>query len=117
MLAAAATPCVRCVGRACAGVSLHHRADRVRELASERCRSAANAKLKLVELRVKGKAAYSEVVQFSRNGENRGRKLVDLIEELSPGKSASPFCKLDEIMFTTLDGDDVKAATVVLQFA
>ena len=78
---------------------------------------ATQHKLKLVELRVKGKAVYSEVVQFSRNGENKGRKLVDLIEELAPGKASSPFCKLDEIMFNTLDGDDVKAATVVLQLA
>ena len=41
----------------------------------------AQHKLKVTELLVKGKAIYSEVLNFSKNGANRPRPLVELIAE------------------------------------
>jgi len=79
---------------------------------------AAQYKLKVTELFVKGKAIFSEALNFSKNATNRPRRVVELIEELDSGKTGSAaFYTLDQIVFTTLDGDDVKAATVVLELA
>lgn len=78
---------------------------------------AAQHKLKVVELLVKGKAIYSETLNFSKNSSNKPRSLVELIEELDVGQTGKPFYELDQIVFNTLDGDDVKAANVVLQLA
>ena len=70
----------------------------------------------VVELLVKGKAIYSEALRFSKNASNQSRRVVELIEELDNGPKQA-FYVLEQIVFTTLDGDDVKAATVVLQLA
>ena len=78
---------------------------------------AAQYKLKVTELLVKGKAIYSEVLNFSKNASNKPRRLVELIEELDSGVTGKLFYSLDQIVFNTLDGDDVKAANVVLKFA
>ena len=79
---------------------------------------AAQYKLKVTEVLVRGKAIYSEVLKLSRNTSNRPRRLLELIEEMDEGKTAGKsFYALEQIVFNTLDGDDVKAATVVLQLA
>ena len=78
---------------------------------------AAQYKLKVTELLIKGKAVYSEVLRFGKNESNRSRHIVELIEELDPGRTTRPFYSLDQVVFNTLDGDDVKAADVVLQLA
>ena len=75
---------------------------------------AAQHKLKVTELLIKGKAVYSEVLNYSKNASNRPRPLVELIEELDAGKTSKPVYALEQIVFNTLDGDDVKAAHVVL---
>lgn len=77
----------------------------------------AKVSLRVTELLVKGRAIYSESLKFSRNDANRSRRLVDLIEELDPGQTRRPFYRLEQIVFQTAEGDDVKAATVVLQLA
>ena len=78
---------------------------------------AAQHKLKVVELLIKGKAIYSEALRFSKNTSNMPRPITELIAELDAGFVSKPFYALDQIVFNTLDGDDVKAATVVLQLA
>ena len=75
---------------------------------------AAQYKLKVTELLIKGIAVYSE---NRRILSNRSRPLVELIEEHDPGRTTRPFYSLDQIEFNTLDGDDAKAADVVLQLA
>jgi len=81
---------------------------------------AAQYKMKVTEFMVGGKAIFSSVMASSaaKNETNRARPLVDLIAELDGGKIRSrPLYQLDQIIFQTMDDDDVKAATVVLQLA
>ena len=79
---------------------------------------AAQLRLKVTEVLVKNKCIFSTLnSKFSKNDANRPRKLTELIEELDPGKTSKPFYKLDQIVFHTFEGDDVKAATIVLQLA
>ena len=58
---------------------------------------------------------------FEGNDANKPRKLVDLIAEKDANFLADgglkAFYPLKQIMFQTLDEDDVKAASVVLQFS
>lgn len=80
---------------------------------------AAQLRLRVTEVLVKNKCIFSTLnSKFSKNDANRSRKLTELIEELDPGKTANKaFYKLDQIVFNTFEGDDVKAATIVLQLA
>ena len=79
---------------------------------------ASRWRLVVAELLVNGRAIYSEALRFQANTANRGRGLLELIEELDPGAGArGPFYTLSQIVFRTIDGADVKAATVVLQLA
>ena len=79
-------------------------------------------KLNVIQLLVGGKAIYStHGIIFEGNDANKPRKLVDLIAELDANFLADgglkAFYPLPQIMFQTLDEDDVRAASVVLQFS